>query len=193
MYAKLTGTIADIFPNFLILDVSGVGYRIETVMEGFLVDQEVTFYIYTFVRENDIRLFGMSNKNQYQLFMDLIEISGVGPKVALIILSQLEYHTILSAIESKNIQALKVKGVGNKIAQRIIIEMFPKLEKYHWQASSDLAIYAEEFILETREALSDLGFNNKEIEQVLKDYATQDMPQTLESIIKFALKYIRNK
>lgn len=193
MYAKLKGIVTDVFPDFLIVEVADVGYRVETVDNNFLMGQQVDLYIYTHVRENEIRLFGMSSKDQYMLFTDLIDVSGVGPKMALTILSQLSYQTILSAIESKDAKALKVKGVGGKTAQRIVIDMASKLEKYNWVKGSTGISYDEEFISQTKDALQNLGFSHSEIVSILKEYAQQQQPQQLEMVVKFALKYIKNK
>jgi len=193
MYAKLKGTVTDIFSGFLILEVADVGYRVETVDNNFLVGQEVDLYIYTHVRETEIRLFGMSNKDQYMLFTDLIDISGVGPKMALTILSQLSYEAILSAIESKSADSLKVKGVGGKTAQRIVIDMSSKLDKYNWVKGQQGVSYDEEFVSQTKDALQNLGFSYNEITSIIKEYAKQQQPQELERIVKFALKYIKKK
>ncbi len=193
MYAKLKGVVVDIFSDFLIIEVSNIGYRVETIKSDFLVGQEIELYIYTHVRETEIRLFGMDNRNQYMLFIDLISISGVGPKMALTILSQLNYESILSAIESQNTDLLKVKGVGKKTAQRIVIDMSSKLEKYNWVNDQQGVVYNEEFNLQSKEALRDLGFSYNEISSIIKEYTKQKQPQELEIIIKFALKYIKKK
>ena len=80
MFAKLKGTILEIFPSFIILDVAGVGYKVETISQDFLEGQDVELYIHTHVRETEIRLFGMKRKEEFMLFTDLIDVSGVGPK-----------------------------------------------------------------------------------------------------------------
>jgi len=193
MLAKLKGRITDIFADFLILTVGDVGYRVETVSRDFIVDQEVELYIYTHVRENEIRLFGMKSKEQYLLFIDLIAISGLGPKLALTILDQLSYDTILSAVAAKNSETLKVKGVGKKTAERIVIEMSSKLEKYNWQNSTVVNGYSEDFLVQSKDALKNLGFSHNEIASIMREYGKTDQTESLESLIKFALKFINKK
>ena len=193
MLAKLQGRITDIFADFLILTVGDVGYRIETVSRDFIVDQEVELYIYTHVRENEIRLFGMKSKEQYLLFIDLIAISGLGPKLALTILDQLSYDTILSAVAAKNSETLKVKGVGKKTAERIVIEMSSKLEKYNWQNSTVVNGYSNDFLVQSKDALKNLGFSHNEITSIMREYGKTDQTESLESLIKFALKFINKK
>ncbi len=194
MYAKLKGTVEDIFQDFIILDVNGVGYKVEVIHKGFLVGQEIELYIHTHVRESEIRLFGLAERNQYLLFTDLIDVSGVGPKVALAILSQLSNDEILTAISSKDVNSLKVKGVGNKTAQRLVIDLSSKIDKYQWANNGTTTpSFSEEFLDQTKDALKELGFGTTEISKIIKEYSKEQNPEQLESIVKFALKYIKNK
>lgn len=193
MYAKLKGTVQDIFLDFIIVDVAGIGFKVEIIENNFLVDSDVDLYVYTHVRENEIRLFGMKDRNQYLLFTDLIDISGVGPKMALTILSQLSFDEILSAVSAKDVKSLKVKGVGTKTAQRIVIDLTSKLDKYSWTTGVKSHSYSDEFVAQTKDTLQNLGFGSHEIVNILKDYASEQKPEELETIVKFALKYIKNK
>lgn len=190
MFAKLKGKISDIFGDFIILDVADVGYRVETIQNGFLVGEEKSFFIYTHVRENEIRLFGLNTKNEYLLFVDLIGISGVGPKLAQNILRQIPFETIMSAISDKNIDTLLVKGVGKKTAQRIIIDMSSKLENYSWDSSTVKNNLSNEFKAQSQQALQNLGFNRDEINNIIKEYSVNYTEEKLELLVKFALKHI---
>jgi Holliday junction DNA helicase RuvA len=190
MFAKFKGTITDIFSDFIILDVADVGYRVETIQNEFLVGEEKSFFIYTHVRENEIRLFGLKTKNEYLLFVDLIGISGVGPKLAQNILRQIPFETIMSAISDKNIDTLLVKGVGKKTAQRIIIDMSSKLENYSWDSSTVKNNLSNEFKAQSQQALQNLGFNRDEINNIIKEYSVNYTEEKLELLVKFALKHI---
>ncbi|HRN86490.1 MAG TPA: Holliday junction ATP-dependent DNA helicase RuvA [Candidatus Dojkabacteria bacterium] len=190
MFAKLKGTISDIFSDFIILDVGDVGYRVETIQNEFLVGEEKSFFIYTHVRENEIRLFGLDTKNQYSLFVDLIGISGVGPKLAQNILKQIPYESIMSAIADKNIDTLLVKGVGKKTAQRIIIDMTSKLEKYTWEGFTSQNNLSQEFRSQAQQALQNLGLSKDEIRDIIKEYGVNHTEEKLELLVKFALKFI---
>lgn len=190
MFAKLKGKISDIFGDFIILDVADVGYRVETIQNEFLVGEEKSFFIYTHVRENEIRLFGLKTKNEYLLFVDLIGISGVGPKLAQNILRQIPFETIMSAISDKNIDTLLVKGVGKKTAQRIIIDMSSKLENYSWDSSTVKNNLSNEFKAQSQQALQNLGFNRDEINNIIKEYSVNYTEEKLELLVKFALKHI---
>lgn len=190
MYAKLKGKIIDVFPEFVIIDVNGIGFRVETVKSGYIEMQEVELYVYTHVREQDIRLFGFETRQEYLLFMDLIEISGIGPKSALILLSELSVDQVLNAINEKDESSLKVKGVGKKSAQRIIIEMASKIDKYNWDSTLAQTSGDKQFISEAKEALKDFGFDKKEIDKIIKDYYDNNGEERLEDLVKYALKYI---
>lgn len=190
MFAKLTGKISDIFNDFIVLDVSGVGYRVETLQNEFLVGEDKSFFIYTHVRENEIRLFGLNTKNEYLLFVDLIGISGVGPKQAQNILRQVSFESIMNAISDKNIDTLLVKGVGRKTAQRIIIDMSSKIEKYTWDGARGQNSLSSDFLKQSKQALQNLGFSVDEIKDIIKEYSQIHAEESLESLIKFALKFI---
>lgn len=190
MFAKFKGTITDIFSDFIILEVGDVGYRVETIQSEFLVGEEKSFFIYTHVRENEIRLFGLNTKNQYLLFVDLICVSGVGPKLAQNILKQISFESIMSAIADKNIDTLLVKGVGKKTAQRIIIDMTSKLENYSWDRANSQNNLTQEFRTQAQQALVNLGFSKDEIKEIIKEYGVIHSEEKLELLVKFALKFI---
>lgn len=190
MYAKLKGKIIDIFPEFIILEVNNVGYKLEAYNHDYMIDQEVELYIYTHVREQEISLFGFKAKKQYLLFMDLIGISGIGPKSALVLLSEISVDEVLTAIAEKDDDRLKVKGIGKKTAQRIIIEMSNKVENYQWEYNSDSLKISNEFRTEARDALLGLGFQSSEINTILDNYSKEGGPEELEELVKYALKLI---
>ena len=105
-------------------------------------------------------------------------------------MNQVTYEEILSAVESKNSETLMVKGVGKKTAQKLVIDMYSKLEKYHWNPSESGTQYTEEFVIQGKEALQNLGFNNHEITAIIKQYGKEQQTEKLEVLVKFALKFI---
>jgi len=193
MLAKIKGTITDIFPDFIIVSNSDLGYKVETVEQDYLVGQEVELFLHTHVRETELRLFGFRKREQFLLFTDLISISGVGPKLALTLLSSLPFDAILNAIENKDITTLKVKGLGQKTAQRIIIDMTSKLSQYKWEQSGQKMVFSEDFISQATGALENLGFGNNEIKRIVREYSVaEENVEDLSKIVKFALKYIKS-
>ena len=193
MLAKIKGTITDIFPDFIIVSNSDLGYKVETVEHDYVIGQDVELFLHTHVRETELRLFGFRKREQFLLFSDLISISGVGPKLALTLLSSLPFDTILNAIENKDISTLKVKGLGQKTAQRIIIDMTSKLSHYKWEQSGQKIVFTNEFITQATGALENLGFGNNEIKIIVREYSiTEENVEDLSKIVKFALKYIKS-
>lgn len=193
MLAKIKGIITDIFPDFIIVSNSDLGYKVETVESDYLVGQEVELFLHTHVRETELRLFGFRKREQYLLFSDLLTISGVGPKLALTLLSSLPFDTILNAIENKDISTLKVKGLGQKTAQRVIIDMTSKLNNYKWEQSGQKVVFSDDFISQATGALENLGFGNNEIKIIVREYSMVDENiEDLSKIVKFALKYIKS-
>ena len=190
MFAKLKGKIDEVLNNnYIIVDVDGVGYGVEA-LGSYLEGTEVSLYIYTHVRENEIKLFGFQAKDQYNLFMDLINISGIGPKSAIVILDKLSVDEILNSVEKKDAKSLAVKGVGKKTAERIIVEMSNKLDKYHYNALINK--YSIDFEKEALGALINLGFDRSEIKNILENYKNTEGEDNIAHLVKFALKYINS-
>lgn len=134
MIAWLKGILLEKRPPVLLVNVNGVGYEIEapvTALAGLPdVGETVTLFIHMVVREDAQLLFGFSNKQQRDLFRSLIKVNGVGPKVALAVLSTLSASELAAAMANDDISQLcKVPGIGKKTAQRLIVEMKDRLEK----------------------------------------------------------------
>ncbi|MCB0345821.1 MAG: Holliday junction branch migration protein RuvA [Bdellovibrionales bacterium] len=134
MIGALNGKVAAIGADSMILDVGGVGYevapsaRVRTMITR--SGQELSISIYTDVRENAIALYGFAEASERELFLLLKKVKGVGAKLALAIVSQLEPEVLLSAIGAGDISALKgVSGVGKKTAERLIVELREKVSE----------------------------------------------------------------
>lgn len=133
MISYLRGFMMQRATDSIILDVNGVGYRIRvpTTTLASLGDLETNVELYTHmhVREDDISLFGFSNQDELDLFELLLSVSGIGPKVALGILSSASPGEIRSAIGQGNLEILgSIKGIGKKTAQRLVLELKGKVE-----------------------------------------------------------------
>ena len=135
MIGFLKGQLLQKQPPFLLLDVNGVGYEVEAPMSTFydLSNEtgatEVALYIHLVVREDAQLLYGFSDQNQRQLFRNLLKINGVGPRVALAILSTLTTSEFIICIQHEDTVTLtRVPGIGKKTAERIIIDMRDRVE-----------------------------------------------------------------
>ena len=175
MIGMLRGKVWEIQADRLVLDVQGVGYLL-SVPYGLLAKacpgQELVVYTHVVMREDDIALYGFSSIEEKQLFLEMLSVSGIGPKAAISLLSTFGAVQIESAIISENLNLLtEVPGIGKKTAQRLILELKEKLkghvslpiggEEMSSQASSPL------MHSEALQTLLALGFGLEEARQAL--------------------------
>ncbi|HEX5678400.1 MAG TPA: Holliday junction branch migration protein RuvA [Alcanivorax sp.] len=134
MIGQLRGTLLEKQPPRLLVDVAGVGYEVEAPMTVFYnlpeSGAELTLYTHFVVREDAQLLFGFSGRYERELFRSLIKVNGVGPKMALAILSGIEADRLAACIRDQDTTSLvKVPGIGKKTAERLVIEMSDRLDK----------------------------------------------------------------
>ena len=193
MFYYLNGTVALLQPNLCVLDVNGVGYAV-TVSLGTLgrLESGKTAKLYTYLQtgESGVELFGFADPGEKRCFELLISVSGVGPKAAISILSAVSPADLAMAVVTENEKALTAaKGIGKKIAQRIILELRDKVAKDSTIPSSGVSIAAPNQggkLAEVTEALTVLGYTPQEISAVLRDPQAAQM--STEEIIRLALK-----
>ncbi len=132
MIAQLSGRVAAVAPDAIVLDVSGVGYRVlvpSTVLDRVMVDDELILHTHLHVRESELTLYGARDPQTLSLFVDLLSVNGVGPRAALSMLSSFDADSLADAIVHEDIDALtRVKGIGKKTAQRVVLDLRPRLE-----------------------------------------------------------------
>lgn len=192
MIAKLTGRIDILKPTELIIDVNGVGYEVSiplSVYEQVINQQEVSLLIYTYLREDQIRLFGFISEGERHLFEILIGVSGIGPAIALAILSGVSGSRLVEAVKTDNADILvKIPGIGKAKAEKIIFEMKRKIKKLGNLASDhkDQPSGAADAV----EALMSLGFDEKRCVQAVSQVMSSNPDQSLEAVIKDALKIL---
>jgi Holliday junction DNA helicase RuvA len=143
MIGRLHGTILEKQPPELVLDVNGVGYEVSVPMSTFYrlpeTGQEITLYTHFTVREDAHHLFGFSTLSERKLFRSLIKVNGVGPKLALTILSSIDPDTFVQSIVDNNAAALiRLPGIGKKTAERLIIEMRDRLTDWYDTAAFEV-------------------------------------------------------
>jgi holliday junction DNA helicase RuvA len=195
MIAFLKGRLAHKSATTLLIDVNGVGYEVHISLHTYsqLCDREqVQLHTYLQVREDAHVLYGFAEPAEKELFLQLISVQGIGPNTARTILSYATPDELRKAIVSGNVAAVqRIKGIGPKTAQRMIIELKDKLLKGN-PDSLDLGEQAynnvrEEALL----ALVTLGFPKAQMEKVLHQLLQKpDAPQTVEALIKQVLKSV---
>lgn len=192
MYYYLKGTFAHIDPSYVVMDVSGIGYEIQISLHTYELiknDKDGLLYIHFQVKEDAHALFGFYDKFEKQVFKHLISISGVGTNTARLILSALSAREVVNIINMEQVKALeKVKGIGAKTAQRIVLELKGKM---HYEGTSSANLQSPASHNTNKEdallALVNLGIN-KAIAQNAINKSQLDDQTAVEEIIKEALK-----
>ena len=188
MISKIEGKIILKGDSFVVVDISGIGFKV-SVLNNVLANIKESIFLWTYlaVRENSLDLYGFLNKEELSFFEKLIEVPGIGPKSALSILNIASIDTLKKAIKTSDFSYLtKVSGIGKKTAEKIVFELRDKLEE------SD-KICKESLRRETDvlEALKSLGYSLAEAREALKE--TDPKIEDTKTKIKEALKILSNK
>ena len=197
MIGRLSGVLLEKQAPDLLIDVNGVGYEVQAPLSSFLdtapVGSNITLLTHFVVREDAQLLYGFSDKMQRTMFRTLIKVSGVGPKLALGILSSMDADTFARCIQNHEVTALtKLPGVGKKTAERLIVEMQDRLKEWQTQAPLWAAVEQTEtdsrnyLLADAESALISLGYKPQEAAKMLSKMPAEI--NTSEEMIRRALK-----
>lgn len=195
MYAYIKGELEEKSNGFVVIENNGIGYQIfmSNTAIGRLgeLHSKVKVYTYYQVREDNISLYGFNTKEELRMFELLISVSGIGSKTAINMLSNIEASSFAVAVVSNDIKKISsIKGIGNKTAQRLVLELKDKLkaeqELTNLEEVEDIA--QDEVSNDVLDALQILGYHRKDIEKVLKNIEKSNL--STEEMIKQALKYL---
>jgi holliday junction DNA helicase RuvA len=198
MVAHLTGELLGHGLDRLILDVMGVGYEVSVPLgtQGRIKPREdgrVSLHIHTSVREDAIQLFGFATMEEKRTFDKLISVSGVGPKMALSILSMLSPAELVRALEGNDVKALtKISGVGLKTAQRMILELKGRTDGLTLDAISPTQSPKNLLLEDLRSALGNLGYKPETVDpivEILKDKISDTTK--VDDLLREAFKLLR--
>jgi Holliday junction DNA helicase RuvA len=197
MIAKLTGKLAYKCPQHVIIDVNGVGYRVLVSFNSFSslpeVNETVDIFTHTYLREDQLTLYGFVTPEEKEIFQKFISVSGVGPKMALTILSGTKPAEIAQAICNENTGFLQsIPGVGQKTAKRIVIELKDKMKNYMSAETEESRPLADRLYDDVLSALTNLGYQRALAEKAIKKCAW-DEKTTLENAIRDTLKEISQR
>lgn len=188
MIGFLTGNIISLKPTKVLLDVNGVGYLVNTSINTFenITDKKtISLHIHTSVKEDSITLFGFYNETEKEMFELLISVNGIGPKLALSVLSGIQVDELKDAIEAGNLSRLiAIPGVGRKTAERVVLELRSKVDKIKESEGQTISYSIKQ---EAISALTTLGYNFKIAENVVRDIISSSKNISLEELIKKAL------
>lgn len=195
MIGYLKGQAAYLFTDCAFIDVQGVGYRVfisQATRQKLHLHEEILLFTYMSVREDAIQLYGFATQEEYELFLQLISVSGIGPKVALGMLSHITVEALCQAIRQKQTSVLtRLPGIGKKSAERLVLELKDKVAGFgdavadEELASSSIDAAGDDMLSEAQAALLSLGYNQAEITPVLNKAGKG---KNTSEIIKLALK-----
>jgi Holliday junction DNA helicase RuvA len=197
LIAQLTGKLAFKQPNSAIIDVHGVGYEVTIPVTTFYVlgeiGSDVSLKIHTHVREDALLLYGFTTTRDKELFLKLTSVSGIGPKVAITMLSGMAAAELITAITKNDLGRLTaIPGVGRKTAERVVVELRDKLGKialeegemaFTPETASEAAIQED-----TVAALVSLGYPKPVAEKAVQTALREDGGHTIQAVLKRSLK-----
>jgi Holliday junction DNA helicase RuvA len=191
MIARLRGKLLAKHPNQAIVETGGVGYDVTISVPTFSdlpgIGGEVAFHIHTHVREDALALYGFLRSSEKTLFEKLITVSGIGPKLAITILSGMAADDMVNAIRGNDIARLtRIPGIGKKTAERMVLELRDKLvvEKHGEVAAAPALGAIEEDVLS---ALTNLGYQRAAAEKALAAVSKNGKADSFEAVFREAL------
>jgi Holliday junction DNA helicase RuvA len=195
MIAFLRGTILEKQPNLIIVDVQGVGYEVHVPLSTYYdvgdPGNEVALRIHTHVREDALDLYGFLTTLEQQLFERLIGISGIGPKLAVAVLSGIEPRELVAAVQRANVARLTgIPGIGRKTAERIVLELRDRLSQVAVPESDRTAATSSDGRLrdDLLSALQNLGYHRPLAERAIDSTLAAASAPTFEQALKAALR-----
>jgi Holliday junction DNA helicase RuvA len=199
MIAYLRGTLLAKHPNQVVVETNGVGYEVNIPVSTFsalpVEGAEVRLQIHTHVREDALSLFGFATREEKGLFERLISVSGIGPKLAITVLSGLATAELVTAIRAGQVEQLvRIPGVGKKTAERIVLELRDKLDLIPGVPPAQVAPAGEVFSALDRDVLSallNLGCTRPAAEAAVRKAKAGGTPEEFEPLFRRALELVR--
>ncbi|ALS02562.1 Holliday junction ATP-dependent DNA helicase RuvA [Enterococcus silesiacus] len=201
MYEYIIGKVTFISPYYIVVETNGIGFQISVgnpYRYSGKTDQQIKIYIHQVIREDAHLLYGFGDLDEKQLFLKLISVSGIGPKSGLAIMASDDHGGLINAIESEDAAYLtKFPGVGKKTAQQMVLDLKGKLGELETSEAAVEAMAkaptssANQSLTEALEALSALGYSEKEIKRItpkLEELGKQPTDEYLRNALKFMMK-----
>ena len=194
MIGRLRGILLEMKPPEILIEVQGVAYEVKAPLSTCYrlpeIGAEVILLTHLSVREDAHTLFAFIDKHERSLFRSLIKVNGIGPKLALAILSSIDSHDFVNAIHTNDLTRLvRLPGIGKKTAERLLIEMADKLDEWETQVAAQMSLgdnKGKQVVDEAQAALVSLGFKPQEATKVLKQIPLEGL--TAEDVLRKALQ-----
>jgi holliday junction DNA helicase RuvA len=196
MISFLRGRIHDKQPNTVTVDVGGVGYEVHVPLSTFYnlseEGEEISLRVYTHVREDALQLYGFLTELERQLFERLIAISGIGPKLAIVVLSGMETRDLVSAVQRADVARLTtIPGIGKKTAERIVLELKDRLKQVAVSVApgaTPTSSPADQLRTDLLSALLNLGYHRQQAEKAIDKTVTSNPNASFEHAVRTALR-----
>lgn len=201
MIAHLSGTLLAKQPTYVIVDVAGVGYEVSIPVSTFYeldeVGSNVQLRIYTHVREDALQLYGFKTVRERELFLRLISVSGVGPKLGITLLSGMSAEEMISSIRNNNLARLTlIPGIGRKTAERLVVELRDKVASLVSEEEEDVSAKPGAVAASSEEAaqadalsaLLNLGYQRSAAEKAITTALSEGAGLSVEAILRSALR-----
>lgn len=202
MIAYLSGKLLTKHANSVILDVNGVGYEVTIPLSTFYELEEngsdVSLRIYTHVREDTLQLFGFKTSREREIFLQLITVSGIGPKLGITVLSGMSADDLVGAIRTNNLARLNsIPGIGKKTAERLVIELrdkiaqlsSPELEQ-EFTSKEEAATSSDAVYDDALSALVNLGYQKTIAEKALRSAIQEGTVNTVQALLRRSLQLL---
>lgn len=201
MIAYLSGKLLEKHANTAIVDVAGVGYEVTIPLSTFYelgeVGSDVNLRIYTHVREDAIQLFGFKSLQERDLYLRLISVQGIGPKMGIAMLSGMNADEIIVAIRTDNAARIKsIPGVGQKTAERVIIELRDKIAELSTggtathEPGAESSMPSDAVFEDALSALVNLGYQKHAAEKALKQAAQEGAEMSVQKLLRRSLQVL---
>lgn len=194
MYEYFEGTITKIAPDYLAVDVGGVGYKVYSPTPfAYHLGQKTKVYIEQVVRDNDISLYGFDSEESKGLFLKLLSVSGIGPKSAMAIMAAEDSTSLAEAIEQGEVKYLtRFPGVGKKTASQIVLDLKGKLGDYVQKLDRKVDAEISPALNDALLALLALGYTQKEVDRITPKLADEHL-DSADQYIKKGLSLLLKK
>lgn len=197
MIAYLSGKLLEKNASTAVVDVGGVGYDVAIPLTTFYelgeIGSDISLRVYTHVREDVIQLYGFNTVRERDLFLRLISVQGIGPRLGITMLSGMSADEIVGAIRTNNVPRIKsIPGVGQKTAERIVIELRDKVAELS-TASADIiesAIPADAVLNDALSALVNLGYQKSVAEKTLNQAMQEGAEMTVQKLLRRSLQLL---
>lgn len=195
MIAHLTGKLLEKQANTAIVDVGGVGYEVVIPLSTFYelgeTGAELSLRIYTHVREDAIQLFGFRTSRERDMFLRLISVQGIGPKLGITILSGMSADEMITAIRANDLARLtSIPGVGRKTAERLVIELRDKIGEISGDADDQTPLPADAMFDDALSALTNLGYQRSAAEKAVKQASSEITEPTVQKLLRRSLQIL---